>query len=169
MNESVDEINYQKNREVILNRAKDYYKSDKERLREQARDKYRNLSKEEKIEKRKYGRNRCNFSKNLYISCKVVKSTPNFFKISFISSCRIFNFLFISFISGALIDSTIFISFNAFFEPLISSLNSSIIMYFFECFKGKDIFGICFFGLVPKRPYSISVPLKRDIEDLMLC
>ena len=49
MNESVEEINYQKNREVILNRAKDYYKSDKERLREQARDKYRNLSKEEKI------------------------------------------------------------------------------------------------------------------------
>ena len=49
MNESVEESNYQKNREVLLNRAKDYYKTDKERLREQARDKYRNLSKEEKI------------------------------------------------------------------------------------------------------------------------
>ena len=29
---------YQRNREVILNRAKDYYENDKGRLREQARD-----------------------------------------------------------------------------------------------------------------------------------
>ena len=36
---------YRKNREVILNRAKDYYENNKERLRVQARDKYRNLSK----------------------------------------------------------------------------------------------------------------------------
>ena len=35
---------YQRNREKILNRAKDYYENHKERLREQARDKYRNLS-----------------------------------------------------------------------------------------------------------------------------
>ena len=35
---------YQKAREVILNRAKNYYEKDKKRLREQARDKYRNLS-----------------------------------------------------------------------------------------------------------------------------
>ena len=34
---------YQKNRDVILNRAKDYYENDKERLREHARDKYRNI------------------------------------------------------------------------------------------------------------------------------
>ena len=33
-----------KNRDLILNRANDYYKNDKEQLREQARDKYRNLS-----------------------------------------------------------------------------------------------------------------------------
>ena len=33
---------YQKNRNV--NRAKDYYENDKERLRCQAKDKYRNLS-----------------------------------------------------------------------------------------------------------------------------
>ena len=33
-----------KNRDVILNRANDYYKNDKEQLREQVRDKYRNLS-----------------------------------------------------------------------------------------------------------------------------
>ena len=43
---------------VILNRAKDYYKNDKERLRDNARDKYRNLSEEEKNKKREYGRNR---------------------------------------------------------------------------------------------------------------
>ena len=35
----------------MLNRAKDYYENDKEILREQARDKYRNLSKEEKNKK----------------------------------------------------------------------------------------------------------------------
>ena len=119
MNESVEEINYQKNREVILNRAKDYYKSDKERLREQARDKYRNLSKEEKIEKRKYGRNRCSFSKNLYLSCKVVKSTPNFFKISFISSCSIFNFLYISVISCSRNDPSFFLSPSIYFSNLL--------------------------------------------------
>ena len=33
-----------KNRDVILNKAKDYYKKNKERLREQTRDKYTNLS-----------------------------------------------------------------------------------------------------------------------------
>ena len=53
--------NYQKKRDVILNRAKDYYENEKERLRVQARDKYRNLSEEEKNEKREYRKNRyCN-------------------------------------------------------------------------------------------------------------
>ena len=51
MNEYIDLTYYQKNRDVILNRAKDYYENDKERLREQARDKYRNLSEEKKIKK----------------------------------------------------------------------------------------------------------------------
>ena len=37
---------------MILNKAKDYYKNDKERLREQTRDKYRNLYEEEKNKKR---------------------------------------------------------------------------------------------------------------------
>ena len=37
-----------KKRDVILKRAKDYYENDKDRLREQARDKYRNLSEEGK-------------------------------------------------------------------------------------------------------------------------
>ena len=53
MNEYVDLTYYQRNRNVILNRAKDYYENDKERLREQARDKYRNLSEEEKNNKKK--------------------------------------------------------------------------------------------------------------------
>ena len=39
---------FKKKRDVILHRAKDYHENDKERLREQARDKYRNLSEEEK-------------------------------------------------------------------------------------------------------------------------
>ena len=39
---------HQINRDVILNRAKDYYENNKRRLREQARDRYRNLSEEEK-------------------------------------------------------------------------------------------------------------------------
>ena len=37
-----------KNRDEVLSKAKDYYKNNKERLREQARHKYRNLSEEEK-------------------------------------------------------------------------------------------------------------------------
>ena len=57
MNEYVDLTCYQKNRDVILNRAKYYYENDKEKLREKARDKYRNLS-EEKSKKREYGKNR---------------------------------------------------------------------------------------------------------------
>ena len=51
-------LTYQKNQDVILNKAKDYYENDKERLRKQAREKYRNLFEEEKIKKREYGKNR---------------------------------------------------------------------------------------------------------------
>ena len=58
MNEYADLTYCQKNREVILNWAKDYYKNDKERLNKQTRDKYRNLSEEEKTKKREYGKNR---------------------------------------------------------------------------------------------------------------
>ena len=47
---------YQRNRNVILNRARDFYKNDKEILREQARDKYRNLSEEVKSKMREYGK-----------------------------------------------------------------------------------------------------------------
>ena len=44
---------------MILNRAKDYHENNKERLRVQVRDKYRNLSEEGKNKKREYGKNRC--------------------------------------------------------------------------------------------------------------
>ena len=47
-------IKNQDERDVILNKATDYYENDKEKLREQARDKYRNLSEEEKNKKREY-------------------------------------------------------------------------------------------------------------------
>ena len=58
MGESAYLTYYQRNRDVILNRAKDYYENNKERLRLQARDKYRNLY-EEKNKKREHGINRC--------------------------------------------------------------------------------------------------------------
>ena len=58
MSECIDLTYYQKNWNVILNRAKDYYENDKGRLREQAKNKYRNLSEEEKNKKREYSKNR---------------------------------------------------------------------------------------------------------------
>ena len=39
---------YQRNREVILNRAKDYYENNKKLLREKVKIKYRELSDEKK-------------------------------------------------------------------------------------------------------------------------
>ena len=53
MSESADLTYYQRNRDVILNRVKYYYENDKERLRRQARDKYGNLSEEEKYIKKR--------------------------------------------------------------------------------------------------------------------
>ena len=55
---------YQRNRDVKLNRAKDYNKSDKKRLREEARDKYRNFSEEDKNKKREYGKRLKEYQKN---------------------------------------------------------------------------------------------------------
>ena len=53
------ELTYcQRNRDVMLNRVKDYYESNEERLRGHARDKYRNLYEEEKNKKGEYGKNR---------------------------------------------------------------------------------------------------------------
>ena len=54
MSENTDLTYYQKTRDVILNKAKDNYENDRERLREQTRNKYRNLSEEEKNKKREY-------------------------------------------------------------------------------------------------------------------
>ena len=42
---------------MVLSKAKDYYKNNKDRLREKARDKYRKISEEEKIKKTEYGKN----------------------------------------------------------------------------------------------------------------
>ena len=57
MGQSADLTYYQKNRDLILNKAKDFYKNTKERPREQVRDKYRSLSEEEKkLKKKNIGR-----------------------------------------------------------------------------------------------------------------
>ena len=47
---------YQRKRDVILNRAKNYYKNRKERLRDNTKDKYRHLSEEKKIERNRKNR-----------------------------------------------------------------------------------------------------------------
>ena len=47
ISENTDLTYYQKNRDVVLNKAKDYYKNNKERLMEQARYKYKDMSEEE--------------------------------------------------------------------------------------------------------------------------
>ena len=41
-------IYYQRNRDTMLNRAKNYYENNKELLRERAKNKYRSLSEDEK-------------------------------------------------------------------------------------------------------------------------
>ena len=53
---SVELTQYQRNIDVILNRAKDCYENDKERLRGLTKDKYRNLSEETKNKKRECGK-----------------------------------------------------------------------------------------------------------------
>ena len=64
---------YERNRDVILNRAKRYYRDNIEVLREKARNKYRRLSVEEKYRKRKYGRNRYHW--------KLKKARPESYKM----------------------------------------------------------------------------------------
>ena len=55
-----DNIIYYKkrNRKKLLNRGDEYYRNNKDRIRDQARHKYRELFEEEKNIKMKYGRNR---------------------------------------------------------------------------------------------------------------
>ena len=49
---------YQYNRDIILNRAKGYYKNNKELLRERAKNKCRSLSEDEKVIKKQYQKDR---------------------------------------------------------------------------------------------------------------
>ena len=49
---------YQRIWDVALNKTKEYYKNNNERLKKQAKDKYRNLSEKDKNKKREYGKNR---------------------------------------------------------------------------------------------------------------
>ena len=49
---------YQKNKELVLNKAKEYYKNNKDRLSKQAREIYAGLSEEEKDKKREFRRNK---------------------------------------------------------------------------------------------------------------
>ena len=91
MSENTNLTYYQRNQDVILNTAKDYYENDKERWRERTRDKYRNLSEAEKNKKREYGKNRyhnlsekekkrpkeyqknyCEVTKSQYNNCDIV-------------------------------------------------------------------------------------------------
>ena len=48
----------QRKRDIILNRAKEYYKNNKELLRERAKNKYRSLSEDEKDIKKQYQKDR---------------------------------------------------------------------------------------------------------------
>ena len=52
MSESNNFTNYQRNRDIVLSKAKDYYKNNNERLKKQVKDKYRNWSEEDKNKKR---------------------------------------------------------------------------------------------------------------------
>ena len=47
---------YERNGDVALNKAKEYYKNNNERLKKQTRDKYRNFSEEDQNKKREYGK-----------------------------------------------------------------------------------------------------------------
>ena len=55
---------FQKNREVILNKAKDYYRNIRDELKIKAKNKYNELSEEEKDIKREYERMRYNNMSN---------------------------------------------------------------------------------------------------------
>ena len=54
----IELLTIKKNKKRILNRAKEYYKNNKKRIKEQAINKDRELSNEEKETKGEYGRNR---------------------------------------------------------------------------------------------------------------
>ena len=83
MNEYVDLTYYQRNRDVILSRAKDYYETDKKRLKEQeinietylkkkqikkeyGKNRYYNMSEEKKIRLKEYPKNYRGAKKSQY-------------------------------------------------------------------------------------------------------
>ena len=80
MNKYVDLSYYQRKQDVILNRAKDFYENDKEKLREQARknkkkknkkreywkNRYLNMSEEKKTRLKEYQQNYCEAKKSQY-------------------------------------------------------------------------------------------------------
>ena len=51
------QVYYQKNRNMILDKPKEDYENNKDRLSKQARDRYNSLPEEKKDEKREYRRN----------------------------------------------------------------------------------------------------------------
>ena len=53
MSENANSTYCQRNGDMILNRAEDFNENNKERLRQQTRDKYRNSSEEEKNNKKR--------------------------------------------------------------------------------------------------------------------
>ena len=94
MNESNEETYYQRNRDVIVNTAKVYYENDKERLKDQVRDKYRNLSEEEQNKKTEYGRKRYHsMSKERIKNLKTIKKITARLKSLSLIICKIFVYL----------------------------------------------------------------------------
>ena len=61
---------YQRNRETVLNRANDYIKNNKKKLRKKVMNKYRKIFQEEKNVKREYGR-------NIYIYIYIISEEKN--------------------------------------------------------------------------------------------
>ena len=67
---------YQRNREAILHRAKQYHNDHNEVSKERERNKCRELSEEEKNTKREYGRNRCEALKRKQKIKRISRKSP---------------------------------------------------------------------------------------------
>ena len=76
---------YHRNRAVVLNRAKANYENYKGRLREQARDKYRNISEEVKIKRENMEKNRY---RNMYQEKKRLKEYQKNYRETKKSQCN---------------------------------------------------------------------------------
>ena len=86
---------YQRNREIMLNKAKRYYETDKERLREQARNNYRNLSEEDKNKKKNIGKTDIlqffNRLKTYKILQKIIKKSSKSNNVFITLPCHFYN------------------------------------------------------------------------------